>query len=391
MKASMWRAFHIVGALIVSVAAAAAEGKIDAKAQELTRKLMSQFQSAKSAEADLKVVVKLQGPEAKAMPATYSLAVEKPNRIALVFKEGAIGASVYSDGTNGVTFIPMLKQYTVRPAPKNIGTIVMEAGATFGDVTGSMAFIAALFSPKPYEALLDGVTEGTYAGLEVIAGKEYQRLKFKQEGVSWSMLITPGDRPLLRRIEVDVSELPVNAESMTMEFSGWKFDEKIEAARFKFVPPDGARKVDALLDADSDLIGEKLPEFKLKGLDGKEWNSTEWKGQPVVLMFWAGEQKHAIGALKDLADLARDHKQLKVFTVNLDEVEDAAKVKGLLETHKVALPVALDSAHVVAEELEVDGVPMTFYVDKEGIVQNAWLGHHPDFKTLVAKEILRTK
>jgi peroxiredoxin len=391
MKASMWRSLLIVFSLMARMDVLGAEAKIDAKTQELARKLTARFQTAKSAEVNLEVVVKLQGPDAKAMPATYSLSVEKPNRIALIFKEGAIGASVYSDGTNGATFIPMLKQYTVRPAPKNIGTLVLEAGATFGDVTGSMAFIAALFSPKPYEALIDGVSEGSYAGLEVIAGREYQRLKFKQEGVSWSMLMTAGDKPLLRRIEVDVSQLPVNAESMTMEFSGWKFDGKIDPEQFKFVPPNGAQKVDALLEADSDLVGEKLPEFKLKGIDGKEWNSAEWKGQPVVLAFWAGEQKHAIGALKDLSELASEHKQLKFFTVNLDEVEDAPKVKALFETHQVALPVALDSAHAVSEELEVDGVPMTFYIDKEGIIQNAWLGHHPDFKKLVAKEILRTK
>jgi len=34
---------------------------------------------------------------------------------------------------------------------------------------------------------------------------------------------------------------------------------------------------------------------------------------------------------------------------------------------------------------------MTFYIDKNGIIQNAWLGHHPDFKKLVTKEILGQK
>ena len=385
----MFRAFLTLPLLVFAVVAA--DPKIDPKAQELTGKLAAQFESAKTAEVELDVTVKLQAPENTTMPAKYSLAVEKPNRIALVFTEGRIGASVYSDGTNGTTFIPILNKYTVRAAPKSIGALVLEAGASFGDVTGSMAFIAALFSPKPYEALLEGVAEGTYGGLEVIAGREYQRLKFKQEGVSWSLLMTDSEKPLLYRIEFDVSKLPVNAESMTMEFNNWRFDEKIAAARFKFAPPKDARKVDALLESDSDLVGEKLPEFKLKGIDGKTWNSTDWKGQPVILGFWAGAEKHSIGALKDLSDLALDHKQVKIFTVNLDEIEDAAKVTALFATHKVSLPVALDSAHAVSEELEVDGVPMTFYIDKNGIIQNAWLGHHPDFKKLVVKEILRNQ
>jgi hypothetical protein len=207
-------------ALMVGVAVAA-EPKIDAKAKELARKLTGQFEAAKTAEVDLEVTVKLAGAEGEKLPATYSLAVEKPNRLAMVLKDEAIGASVYSDGTNGTTFIPMLNRYMVRPAPKSIGSLVLEAGATFGDVTGSMAFIAALFSPNPYDALIAGVAEGNYAGVEVIAGKEYQRLNFKQEGVAWSLLMTADTKPLLRRIEVDVSKLPVNAASMTMEFSGW--------------------------------------------------------------------------------------------------------------------------------------------------------------------------
>jgi peroxiredoxin len=385
----MFRAFLILPFLAASVFAA--EPKIDAKAQELARKVAAQFESAKSAEVDMEVIVKLQAPENTMMPSKYSLAIEKPNKLALTFKEGRIGASVYSDGTEGTTYIPMLNKYMVRPAPKNIGSLVMEAGASFGDVTGSMAFIAALFSPNPYEALIDGVVEGSYAGLEVVAGQQYQRLKFQQEGVSWSMLITATDKPILRRLEVDVSKLPVNAESMTMEFSSWKFNEKIEMDRFKFSPPPRAQKVDALLEADSDLVGEKLPEFKLKTVDGKTWNSAEWKGQPVVLSFWAGAEKHAIGALKDLSDLALDHKQVKFFTVNLDPVEDIEKVKSLFATHKVTLPVATDTAHTVSEEMEVDGVPMTFYIDREGVIQNAWLGHHPDFKKFLAREILKGK
>jgi peroxiredoxin len=385
----MFRAILILSMFVF--AGFAAEPKIDLKTEELIRKLTAQFESSKTAEVDLDVTVKLQAPENATMPAKYSLAVEKPNRIALEFKEGRIGASAYSDGTNGTMFIPMLNKYTVRPAPKSIGALVLETGASFGDVTGSMAFIAAFFSPKPYEALLDGVAQGTYGGMEVIGGREYQRLKFNQEGVSWSLLMTLGSQPRLHRIEVDVSKLPVNAESMTMEFRNWKFDEKIAAARFRFAPPKDAQKVDALLDADSDMVGEKLPEFKLKGIDGKAWNSAEWKGQPVVLGFWAGSEKHSIGALKDLSDLALDHKQVKFFTVNLDEIEDVAKVTALFNAHKVMLPVALDSAHSVSEELDVDGVPMTFYIDKEGIIQNAWLGHHPDFKKLVAKEILRNQ
>jgi peroxiredoxin len=187
---------------------------------------------------------------------------------------------------------------------------------------------------------------------------------------------------------VDVSKLPVNAQSMTMEFSGWKFNEKIDPSRFQFVAPKEAIKVDALLDADSELVGDKMPEFKLKSLDGKTWDSAAWKGQPVVLNFWAGEQKHCIEALKDLSDLALNHKAVKFFTINLDEVENAEKVKAFFKVNKITLPVALDSGHTVSEDMEVDGVPMTFFVSKDGVIQNAWLGHHPKFKELVAKEIL---
>jgi peroxiredoxin len=375
----------VLSLLFCASAIAAEPAKIEPKAEELIRKITAPFQAAKSAEVDLKVIVEL--PDKKESAASYALAVTKPNRIALVMNEGVIGASIFSDGTNTTTFVPMLNRYVVGPAPKQIADIVLGAGEAFGDATGSMAFIAALFSPKPYDALVAGVSEATYGGLEIFEGAQLQRVNFKQEGLGWSLLMTTNSSASLRRIEVDVSKLPVDAAKMTMQFANWKFDPAIAPERFHFTPPKEAQKVDAFFSGDSDLIGEKLPAFKLRGIDDTKWDSSDWKGHTTVLLFWAGQEEHCVKALAAVSELAAANKAVKFYAINLDETGAKEKVLELYAKNKISLPTALDPAHAVADELQVDGVPMTFLIDKEGVIRNAWLGHHPDYKQIIAKEL----
>jgi peroxiredoxin len=370
--------------ILHATCALAANPKIEPRAEELARKMIAPLASAKSLEVDLKVTVDLMAKTEA--PANYSLAIARPNKIALVLKDGVIGASIYSDGTNATTFVPMMNRYVVMPSKKTISAVLMDAGAVYGDAS-SLVFLAALFDDKPYESLVAGVIEATYGGLEIVQGVQLQRVNFKQEGVAWSLLMTTNATPSLRRIEVDVSKLHADAAKMAMDFNNWKFNEPIASDRFNFVPPKDARKVDAFFDGDSDLIGEKLPAFKLRSIDGKEWNSSAWKGAPAILVFWQGEEEHTLKALQALSELAGASKNVKFYAINLDEQPDKEKLKSLYAKNKIALPTALDPAHTAADQLEVDGVPMTFLIDKEGVIRNAFLGHHPDFKDIVAKEI----
>lgn len=371
--------------LLASVISAANPLKIDPKTEALARKLAGVFEKARTAEVEMSVTVKEKEGD---VVIEYFLAVEKPNRLALSLKRETEGASLFMDGTNVIGYAPGLKIYTQGRAPKDLSGLA--GGTDLDDGSGSVAFISALFSPKPYEALLAGVLEGTLAGSEKLNGEEFQKLKFKQKGLEWSLWMNDGVAASLRRIEVDLSKLDMNAAALVIDFVGWKFDQPIGRERFQLKVPEDAKRIDKLEDKegeDSDLVGEAAPTFKLKGIDGKEWNSNAWKGAPSILFFWAGQEEHCVQALLAVSQLAAMDKKLKVLAINSEEKPDAGKVREFVKKHKLTAPVAIDANGEMGEKFEIVGVPTTFLMDADGVIRKAYLGYHAEFRQILEKEL----
>src|SRR3954469_25212957 len=104
-----------------------AEASVGAKANVILNAVSAQLAATKTAEVDLGLVVSAtNGPAALGeAAANYSLSIQRPNKMALVLKEGSLGATVVCDGTNTITFIPKPAMYAVHKASKEIGAMEM--------------------------------------------------------------------------------------------------------------------------------------------------------------------------------------------------------------------------------------------------------------------------
>ena len=65
-------------------------------------------------------------------------------------------------------------------------------------------------------------------------------------------------------------------------------------------------------------------------------------------------------------------KELETLTVNMGGT--ASTVEEFLQSHNLSLPVVLDVGGSVAQEYHVVVVPITFFIDKDGIIQGKKLG-----------------
>lgn len=374
--------FFRFGAVIATAAVICAQGAVDPEAGRVLDSISSTLTNARAAEVDLHLAVKTPtAPSGEGdLAADYRLSVERPNRMALVLQNGNLGATVISDGTNVVTFLPKPSVYTVEKASGRIGAV-----ESAGDM-GSMAFITALFSTNARTALLAGVLEAKYGGRENVERTECERIDMKQEGLDWRLFATVGTNALVRRIEVRIPQL-----SMSMDFTAWKLNGRIPADRFVFIPPEGSKKVDKLLDEeerdgeDSDLVDEPFPRLKLKTVEGDALDTDSFKGKPALVVVWAGEAAHCAGALKAATELAAPRKGLAVYSINIDEKPDRKRIKEFLG--KMAVKTAIDQNGEAIDKLGVEGVPLTFLLNKDGVVKKAFLGFHPDFREVVGKEV----
>ena len=116
------------------------------------------------------------------------------------------------------------------------------------------------------------------------------------------------------------------------------------------------------------------PAFSFDTLDGETISLADLEGQPIVLNFWGSSCPHCATLAPHLETLQQEHEEqgLQVLGVAGRDSAQALrdKVEGLNLTYPVG--ISLDTASAYG----VRGIPMTFFIDREGNIVSTVLGSH---------------
>ena len=119
--------------------------------------------------------------------------------------------------------------------------------------------------------------------------------------------------------------------------------------------------------ASSVAPGLPAPDFALTTAAGQNLRLSEWRGEVVVLNFWARSCGVCTDALKDLEQLQKLYGEqgVRVVAVNIDrETRPASEAAGRLQ-----LLVLHDSEQSVARDYALSNLPLTVFVDAHGKVR----------------------
>jgi thiol-disulfide isomerase/thioredoxin len=123
--------------------------------------------------------------------------------------------------------------------------------------------------------------------------------------------------------------------------------------------------------------GDKAPDFNIPRLEAKGMISLKhYRGKVVYIDFWAswcGPCRKSLPALNSIRTEFRK-KGFEVIAINLDEERDDAM--AFLKEFPVVYPTAIDTSSKVPEAYGLVGMPTSYLVDRQGIVQ--WV--HEGFK-----------
>ena len=126
--------------------------------------------------------------------------------------------------------------------------------------------------------------------------------------------------------------------------------------------------------APAPVVGAAAPDFTLQSLDGHPVALSDYRGQVVLLNFWAtwcGPCKLEMPYF-DQAQRTFGSQGLQVLAVDFDE--PAADVQAFQDELGLTFPLLLDPGAVVQRLYRVVGYPTSYWIDREGQVSAVHVG-----------------
>jgi len=117
------------------------------------------------------------------------------------------------------------------------------------------------------------------------------------------------------------------------------------------------------------LVDKDAPDFVLKGLDGRNLRLSEFRGQVVLVNFWArwaGDSRKEMPAL-DRINKTYARAGLVVLGISVDD--DARRAGEFAGSIGVSYPILFDTGETVGRDYAVQKMPMTILVDRAGVVR----------------------
>ncbi len=129
-------------------------------------------------------------------------------------------------------------------------------------------------------------------------------------------------------------------------------------------------------------LGTPATDFKVMKLDKKEVRLSDLKGKIAVVNFWAtwcGPCVAEMPHFQKVADRYKKQGDVVFLAISIDE--DKPVVRPFLERNRYTIPVAYDND--AARAFKVEGVPTTFILDRNGVIQFSDFGFGGDDKQYI--------
>ena len=124
--------------------------------------------------------------------------------------------------------------------------------------------------------------------------------------------------------------------------------------------------------ADHPLIGREAPDFALHAVAGSNVRLSEHRGDVVVLSFWGSRCGLCRGQLAALDRSLATYQSagLKVLGINVDD--DQTQAIDFAKTQAAGFAMLVDPRKAVSRAYQVDNLPMTVLIDRNGVVRHVY-------------------
>jgi cytochrome c biogenesis protein CcmG/thiol:disulfide interchange protein DsbE len=121
-------------------------------------------------------------------------------------------------------------------------------------------------------------------------------------------------------------------------------------------------------------VGRYAPDFVLPDLEGVKIRLSDLRGKPVVLNFWATSCRYCVEEMPLLQEVYDAGVGEGLVLLAINSGETGARVEKFMQDNGYSFPVLLDRYQDVVPFYKIRGLPTTFFIDAEGVIQGIRVG-----------------
>ncbi|GAA0498272.1 redoxin domain-containing protein [Salinibacillus aidingensis] len=124
-------------------------------------------------------------------------------------------------------------------------------------------------------------------------------------------------------------------------------------------------------EAEADVgtnVDDQAPDFELTTLTGKTEKLSDYRGEPVMVNFWAswcGPCRSEMPAMQNMYE----KNDVNILAVNLTTQETKRQdIPDFVDEFQLTFPVLLDVEGETGSAYQIGSIPTSFFIDSEGII-----------------------
>lgn len=132
--------------------------------------------------------------------------------------------------------------------------------------------------------------------------------------------------------------------------------------------------------ASSGMEGQVAPDFVLKSTSGENLRLSEYRGDVVMINFWATWCGPCRQEMPLLDELYRRYHRVGFHLLGVNIDDDTTRALRMVEELDLHFPVVFDTRKEVSRLYNVEAMPATILVDREGKIRHVHHGYKPGYE-----------